>query len=382
MTSIASELPARLMRASIRVRPSPGRRVDILAREPSVIQGRKAALVRATSDGIRGPAITVAPPKEGVTSWKIVDFAGDRDGVYLLETSDWGGNTHTSIRKVRQGGEVLWTRWSSQDDWLNKITAVHRLLVDGAGNVYVAYTSDHCHVAAVSRDGTVRPYAQWGDEMGPVFMDPEGRLHAVRYRSETGRRVWMSYDPRNDTETATQADDEAFAALDQPFGAGPYGEAYAVNGRTLTVLSGGAVAWTKQLDNLVVNVDEGALYVSAQHEPQAVSVERWNASGDLEDSTRFEIPASLRNRRSVWRLVSVEGDSHVVLGTQTYTEDAVLLAFSKEGTVTWQGAPPSTFHEVEHRLQEPATWAVDQNGDVLLPILGPVGLSLVTMRTV
>jgi hypothetical protein len=197
---------------------------------------------------------------------------------------------------------------------------------------------------------------------------------------EDGRRAWVSYDPHDSMETVTQADDQAFAALDQPLGVGSHGEAYAVNGRSLTVVSDGRVAWTKQLDNIVVDAGEGVLYVSAQQERQAVSVERWNTAGDLEDSTRFEIPGELLNRRSRWRLVSVEGDAHVVLGTPTRIEDAVLLVFSKEGTVIRQETPPSTFHEVEHRLQEPATWSVDQSGAVLLPVLGPVGLSLVTLR--
>lgn len=380
MTSFASGLPERLMRSSMRVRPSAGGRVDILAREPSATEGRKAVLIRAASDGTPQRAITVAPPKEGVTSWKVVDFWGDREGVYLLETFDGGGEIHTSIRKVRQDGKVLWTRGNRENEWPSNVTAVQRFLVDGADNVYVAYTSDRFNVAAVSGEGAIRPYAQWGDESGPVFMDPEGGLHTVRYLPETGGRAWVSYDPRDGMETATQVDDLAFAALDQPLGVGPRGEAYGVNGRCLTVLSGGEVAWTKQLDNLVVDLGEGAVYVSAQDEPWTVSVERWNAAGDLEDSIRFGIPADLRNRRSAWRLVSVEGDSYLVLGTRTRTEDEVLLVFSKEGMLIRRETPSSTFHEVEYRLQEPATWAVDQKGIVLLPVLGPAGLSVVTMR--
>ena len=380
MSSIAARRPEPLMRVPIRIRPASTGGIDLLIREPLPGQESAAVIARSAGDGGLDPAITLLPPLPGATSWRIVDFVGDREFLFLLETV----RNRTSLRKINREGDVLWTRWIGAPTFPDEVTdfdgAPDRLLTDGMSGVFLAASSGPSRVVAIADDGSLSRYAEWGDQDGPIFMDRRGHLHAVRYLPDARRRAWASYDPRSRRETVAVGSAASYAALANPLGAGPDGEAYAVDGWTLTVLhANGETDWTKRLDNIVVTPN-GTLYVSAELQPGVVSVERWTPSGESHGTIRLRIPAEFLDRNSTWRVIDVDDQHLTVLGGATSTQESVIVRYRADGTLVRHDRAPADLRDIEHQLQEPATWVVDRHGTAMLPVLGPSGVSIVGAR--
>ncbi len=378
MSGIASRRPSAMVRVPIRIRPSTDG-IDLLIREPMPGQESTAVIARSAGDGGLDTAITVLPPLAGATCWRIVDFVGDREFLFLLETV----RNRTSLRKINRVGDVQWTRWIGTPTFPDAETgfdsAPDQLFSGGLSSVLLAAGSGSSRVVAIADDGSLRRYAEWTDQDGPILMDRRGHLHAVRYLPEARRRAWASYDPRSRQETVTVGSVASYPALANPLGAGPDGEAYAVDGWTLTVLHvNGETHWTKRLDNIVVTPD-GTLYVSAELQPGVVSVERWTPSGELQETIPLRIPAEFRDRNSTWRVIDV--DQHfTVLGGATNTLESVIVRYLADGTLVRHDRAPADLRDIEYQLQGPATWVVDQHGTTLLPVLGPRGVSIVGVR--
>jgi len=378
ISGIASRRPTAMVRVPIRIRPSPDG-IDLLIREPLPGQESAAVIARAAGDGGLDTAITVHPPLPGATCWRIVDFVGCRGFLFLLETV----RNRTSLRKISRVGDVLWTRWIGTPTFPDAETgfdsAPDQLLSDGLSSVLLVAGSGSSRVVSVADDGSLSRYAEWTDQDGPICMDRRGHLHAVRYLPEARRRAWASYDPRSRRETVTVGSEASYPALANPLGAGPDGEAYAVDGWTLTVLHlNGETDWTKRLDNIVL-APEGTLYVSAELQPGVVSVERWTPSGESHGTIRLRIPAEFLDRNSTWRLIGV--DQHfTVLGGATNTLESVIVRYLSDGTLVRHDRAPADLRDIEYQLQAPTTWVVDRHGTTLLPVLGPRGLSIVGAR--
>lgn len=371
MSSIAVRRPASSVRVPIRIRPASTGGIDLLVREPSAGQ-ESAVIARTSSSGGLDDVFAVGPPLPGDTGWRIADFVGDGESVLLLDAV----RNRTCLRKVNRVGDALWTRWLGESDFPGGATDFS-LLTDGRSRVFLTAGSGSGRVVAVADDGSLNRYADWAGQDGPIFMDRRGHLHAVRYLPEARRRAWASYDPDGRHETVAVGSADSYAALANPLGAGPGGEAYAVDGWTLTVLrADGETDWTKRLDSIVVTSD-GTLYVSAELPPGMVSVERWTRSGELHDTIRLRIPAEFLGRNSTWRLVDADDQHLTVVGGATSTQEPVIVRYQAGGTLVRHDRAPADLGDIEQQLQEPSTWVVDNDGMVILPVLGPGGVSIV-----
>ena len=245
---------------------------------------------------------------------------------------------------------------------------------------FLAVRSRTGRVVAIADDGSFSRYAEWGGQDSPIFMDRCGNLHAVRYLLDARRRAWASYDPRTGREIVAVGSAASYAALANPLGTGPHGEAYAIDGWTLTVLhANDETDWSKRLDNIVVTSD-GTLHVSAELQPGVVSVERWTPSGEPRGTIRLRIPAEFRDRNATWRVIDVGHQHRTVLGGATSTQEPVILHYLDDGTLLRHDRAPADLRDVGHQLQEPATWVVDCHGTAMLPVLGPTGVSIIEVR--
>jgi hypothetical protein len=380
ISSVAVRRPDPLMRRPIRIRPASTGDIDLLIQEPLPGQESAAVIARSAGDGGLGSAITLQPPVAGATSWRIDDFVGDRQFLFLLETV----SDRACVRKVNRVGDVLWIRWVGSPTFPEEVPDFHGapdlLLTDGMSGVFFAASSGPGRVVAVADDGSFSRYAEWGDQDGPIFMDRRGNLHAVRYLPDVRRRAWASFDPHSRRETVAVGSAASYAALANPLGAGPHGEAYAVDGWTLTVLHpNGETDWSKRLDNIVVTPD-GTLYVSAELQPGVVSVERWTPAGEPHGTIRLPIPAEFLDRNTTWRVIDVDDQHVTVSGGATSTQESVILRYLADGTLVRHDRAPAGLGDIGHELQTPATWVVDSHGTAMLPVLGPTGVSIVGVR--
>jgi hypothetical protein len=328
-------------------------------------------------------AQTELPAPDDPARTAILDFAvGAGGAIYLLERVAEGDGTLNRLSKLSDG-RVVWTTsgpGTGALDLERLAGPVEKLLVDGAGGVYVTAPRTHGSVARLDEDGRPHLYADWGDYRGDAFMNTAGTIFYVQFVPQTGRRYWVALDPATKATNPTPVGAEAFEFLAGVIGADDAARAYGTAGWAVaSVDTDGSVAWRVRFEGLAVGPD-GALHTSTAQGGSELEVRRW-ADGAEDAPVRLVLPPSLDGSGG-WRLLRVEPGRYVFYGGETPRTDGVLVSFSSDGTVEDVVDPASPDVLLSGwSLQSPQTWRVGLDGSVYAVALGPGRVELLRLRS-
>jgi hypothetical protein len=379
------------MRAALRLRAAPGGGIDLLAPDPAALSPGSRLFLRFSQAGSPLNRIVVGPPVERCDRWAISDFVIDpSNGCYLLETSSQAGGVSNHLRKLDGYGKAIWRRSGILDpkafDPVHLKGSLGQLIVDRDCTPYLPFTN---HKGLVQRvdplNGDLQPYADWGDWTGEVFMDGGGRIFFVRYLDKSGKRAWVSYDPRTLKETAIPCTDDVYPHLASPIAVDDAGRCYAVFGKSIACIGGrGAPVWQARIDNAVYDEKAGLVYTSAYDFDGSrgeIQIEAFADGGDARAEIRLRLPSQLTagsRGRGNWRLIGLDPDQrYQVYGEEPGSQRGKILLYSASGDLEAESPVPPELHLTENSLQPARSWVVDPSGNLYLPLLGTTGFHVV-----
>ena len=387
--SMMTNKPARKMRAPVRLRSAPAGELAVLANDPAhTAEELSPTLYRFAANGSLLTRLGLTSPGDVDERWLIQDFVPDPDGaLYLLETLQDEKSTNI-LRKLGPAGEPRWLHTGPMQMAPADLEALAgsypQLLIDARSTCYLSGSRHHGLVGRIDGEsGRLNVYADLGEWRGDVFMDSVGKLYFVRYVPALQGRQWISYDPLTSQEKVTTGADGLTASLALPVAVDDRGRAYTTSGMSLMRMSvTGSLNWRIRIDSVVVDQAAATLYVS-RHEKDAgqVWIQRWGADG-LDQELPLTLPAAMRAAKGgAYRLAYLEHGDFVIHGGETGAQLGSLLVYSSAGEFKRTMSPAPETHRQEFNLQAPGTWAVDLQGDIFLPVLGPTHLHIVKLSS-
>ncbi len=390
-TSIITNKTPRKMRAPVNIRITPWGGIDILAYKPDYNQEVDTRLYRFSPQGKLVSTVEINPPQGENNGWRILDFIIDENGyIYLIENYRKDSVTQNYLRKLTPQGQPIWTRsgaFNSQKLDINKLEGDFRqLLIDENSVPYLAATRHRGLVARInSENGSLEPYADWGEWTGEVFMDGKSKIYYVSYRPQRKTRCWTNYDPTLKKETLVNCDRNLYGLLAIPIGVDNQGRGYAVSGMSIGAIGNNSLVWHKKIDNIVLQEDKSTIYTSnfnALNNGGEIDVYQWENNSQSTKEIKLKIPKNVMQQgRGGGRLVylDAEGNYYVYAG-ETPTVDGTLIVYSPEGVIKEQQKPAPDIHLMEYRLQRGRSWGVDLEGNIYLPLLGSTGLHVIKLN--
>ncbi len=345
-------------------------------------------LVRNTLSGVRGGQNLALARAQDV----YVDAAGN---VYSTGYLDSGGNTLSNVLTAKHdaAGGLLWS--ASYDGGVNNNDAGLALVVDGAGNVYVAGRSASARMGSdgtdfdvllvkYNADGTqawVQTYDQAGgtDEAVDVAVSADGSTVYVAAVSENGTDadiVTLRYDAATGDLLQSRIYDSG--AEDKPvgIGLGPGGEVYvgASSGNDFLLLKYAPGDLTSELWKERISGTAKAMAVDSTTD--RIYLAGWQGRGtnfltlayDGNGTLLWQRDTSQGNGFQLARTVAVNGEVVAVAGRSGTTDapDILIVTYDAvDGTLIWQQSYDSGAED------EAVAVAVDAAGNVY--VLGHTG---------
>jgi len=335
--------------------------------------------------------VELSPPVINSSGWLISDFLTDETGnIYLIETIQDTTGEHNYLRKLTSKGEPVWVRSGPVSTTSLDLTefegTFQQLFVDQKSNLYIPATQHSGLVARIDPlNGTLEPYADWGEWSGEVYMDGKGKIYYVRYLPESGKRCWVSYDPYMQKENVVPCDEGLYSFLAGPIGVDTEGRGYAAMGMQIACIDkGGSLLWQEHIDNIVVDERKGTIYTSTftvSDSTAEIHVQEWADSNGLKRETKLAVPPHVFvGHEGVWRLMHMDLEGrYYVYGGETPREEGMQVVYSALGVPEGETVPTPDIHLREYRLQAARTWSVDLEGNVYLPLLGPTNFHIIKL---
>jgi len=239
-------------RAPVRLRPAPDGAFGLLAADPLTGSGLPPQVLRLDPAGTLS-RLDLAQPASGFLQWQIVDFALDRDGVYLLEQVTTHDGGATTLRKIGADGVEAWRRsersWRVDPDLDVPAWSFTSLLTGGSG-VYLSAAQERGIIARIDpASGRLTRYADLAPWTGDALVGPDERVYYVRFVPERNARAWVQRHPQTGRETETLCSPAAFDLLALPIGVDAQGRTYGAHGWTVGCIGPqGALLWRESLD--------------------------------------------------------------------------------------------------------------------------------------
>jgi hypothetical protein len=387
--SIMTDRRSRLMRAPLRVRVNPWGWIDVCASAPISAQGTRADhiwLYRFSPTGALVHSMQLPAPSPDAREWHNVDLLTDEAGsIYLLDSFNDDKGQQNSLRKIAPDGRVIWSRTGSHSIEkfdVGQLRGQYRqLLGDARSGVYLAATQHRGLVARIDpANGELTTYADWGEYTGEVFMDGKAQIYYVRFVPKIGTRCWCGYDPASRLETITSCDRALYALLAMPIATDNQGQGYAVAGGCISCIGrDGSLQWQEHLENLVIDPKIDAILIST-YSDGTVNVRIWEKADGLKQELKLALPSALAQEIGDWELAHVDAaGKYFLYGGEIAEKDGTQLVYSPLGELEGQMTPAPEMHRNEYRLQAGRTWAVDLQGGIYLPVLGPRSFHVVRM---
>lgn len=389
-TSLITDKVSRQMRAPVNLKVNPWGWIDVLVKNVNRDSKTETWLYRFSNQGNLVSRIKINHAGENQKTWDILDYVVDKFGyIYLLENVNDEKGTQNYLRKLNPEGELVWKRSGSFNhqklDFQKLEGNFHQLLIDNQSVPYLSATQHQGMILKIdSERGSLNPYADWGKFIGEVFMDGSSNIYYVRYVPETQKRCWFYYNPAVQKEIAIPCNQNLYELLAIPIAVDEQGRGYAVNGMNITRISQGMLSWQEQIDNIILQPEKNAFYISYFNSGDTVNhinIKQWEKEGQLSKEIKLVLPDNLISKRSgTPRLTHVdsEGNYYVYAG-ETTKENGKLLIYSPEGVMRSYQNPAPDIHLIEYRLQPGRSWAVDLQGNIYLPLLGATGFHLIKM---
>jgi hypothetical protein len=333
--------------------------------------GEPATVVHFSDAGAAAGRTRLAPdPPE-----RIAGFAVDAEGaVHALGADGTGG---IRLRSFAPGGGEAWCRSGAELGIpATPGAAPPRLLLDGGSRLHLALDDGRGTVLRLDRGGDVEHVFHTGAAGNRAFLTPDGRLVAVTWRAEAGRRAVVEFDPREGRSVERPGNVETHRWLTWPLGVDAEGRLYAWHLSALArVDAEGGVEPLGRVEQVVARPADGAVFLAwTAAGGGAVEVEVHRPGAEPSSGT-LALPTG--GGSSAWGLAHVDGDDRRYLLREAPGSPPEVAVHAPGGERVATGG--MELLPDESRLQPPDSWRVDPSGRLYLPVLDGAGFRVVRL---
>jgi hypothetical protein len=367
--------------------------------------GRLLVLVRSPGDGV--DRLLQVDPAGGLVGWidlpesvggrGVVDFApGPADGAYVLDDAAGGGRASSArLLRLSGAGGVVWEhpvhRFADTFSVEPLRGRFSRLHAPAAGDLYLSSGYPASGVVALDpSDGAVRAGYEWGEQFEGLTLDEAGHAYYGR-RLETSAGTDYVITRRNlrtgkaDRIRPPLSGMPGIAAVDRS------GRLYLERFDRLTRLSDdGSAEAEVALAGAAVHPNNGHTFLGRPVEEASIAVDQFDGDGGCAGTVSLRWDDARLDGAP--RLVAVGGDgTFMVLAGDTLGTPGALARFDEHGALasvrSLDAKPDRPVFEVvddevfplESVCGPAASWAVDDEGRVYLPMADPTGFQLIQL---
>jgi hypothetical protein len=296
----------------------------------------------------------------------IQDFVVDEAGyTYFLKSRD------VYLSKFTPGGKLVWKSpgiinsdspyEQQQDPYYDK------LLMDSNSNAYVAITrralpsttyktSRPAAFKINSENGALKFYQNWGEKgfsYKRVFMDGQGNIYSPFYV--------------------------------EPIGIDKWGREYSLSERYILRYEQERVTWEERMRNIVLLPEKNGLYISQPtNASREIDIRGWEQGGSVQKQIKLVLPENVvPGWNGIPTLIHIDSQgNYYIHGGETRTEEPTLMIFSPQGVLKSSQKPAPPFHLLRYYIPIINPWAVDLEGNIYLPILGPKSFHVIKITPI